>query len=106
MPSETVINTIGYCGGVFLGICAIPQLVVMWKNRSAHDVSGLWIICYIIGLSLTLVYMVMLSAWAGVISISVQVTLGVVLLVSKVLMDSGIVRPIALDGKKRDMEDL
>ncbi|KAL2915767.1 hypothetical protein HK105_204714 [Polyrhizophydium stewartii] len=82
-----------YVGGVFLSLCAIPQLVVMWQNRSAKDVSMLWILSYIIGLSFTLVYLLLLSAWAGAIPIMVQIALAFVVLVSKLLMDFGVVKP-------------
>ena len=37
----------------------------------------LWILCYTIGLVLTMTYMIMLNAWAGVIPIIVQVRVDV-----------------------------
>nr|KAJ3420051.1 hypothetical protein HK105_006167 [Polyrhizophydium stewartii] len=118
-----------YVGGVFLSLCIVPQLVVVWRHRvsalaslrphssllglraltgcthsparptacarmqSAEGVSLLWILSYLLGLSLTLVYMVMLSAWAGAVPVIAQLVLGSGLLASKGLMDAGVVKP-------------
>ncbi|EGF81318.1 expressed protein [Batrachochytrium dendrobatidis JAM81] len=100
MHSPSVINSFGYSGGVFLGLCAIPQLYVMWKNRSAKDVSMLWILCYTIGLVLTMTYMIMLNAWAGVIPIIVQIVLAIIVFISKLLMDYGVIKPKIISDKE------
>ncbi|KAI8925336.1 hypothetical protein BC831DRAFT_461655 [Entophlyctis helioformis] len=84
-----VTDALGIAGGILLSICAIPQLVVMWQNRSARDVSLLWISAYTGGLVLTLAYLTLLRAWAGAIPLVVETALGLAVLLSKVVLDRG-----------------
>ena len=47
--AETATLVCGYVGGVTLAICLVPQLFVMWRRRSADDISLPWLILYCIG---------------------------------------------------------
>ena len=77
----------GYIGGGVLAICTIPQIITMIKNQSAQDISMLWAVMYCVGLSATLVYMCLINALAGIISISIEVLLSIVIIVLKVTLD-------------------
>ncbi|KAI8925310.1 hypothetical protein BC831DRAFT_461516 [Entophlyctis helioformis] len=88
IPSE-VTTALGIIGGTLLSFCSIPQLVVMWKNRSARDVSMAWIVSLTLGLMVQSAYLILLEAWAGAIPLIVQVVLAVGVLGSKIVLDNG-----------------
>ncbi|KAI8910454.1 hypothetical protein EDD86DRAFT_181123, partial [Gorgonomyces haynaldii] len=77
----------GYAGGAVLAICTAPQIYVMIKNKSAKDVSLLYACLYLFGLTLTLVYMVLLEATAATITISFEVFLAIIVLILKLVLD-------------------
>jgi uncharacterized protein with PQ loop repeat len=49
-------NYIGYCGGIILSVCLIPQIFKVYKTKDAENISYLWQFLYIIGISLHLYY--------------------------------------------------
>jgi MtN3 and saliva related transmembrane protein len=77
----------GYTGGIFLSICTIPQIYLMYSTKSAKDVSLSYAILYFIGLSLTLVYLVLEEALAGVITMTFEVFLAAVVIALKLYLD-------------------
>jgi S-adenosylmethionine/arginine decarboxylase-like enzyme len=80
-------DILAYAGGVSLAICLIPQLHLIWKNRSAKDVSVSWTLFYIMGLSFTFAYLYLVGAFAGWLSIFPELCLTVFLLGSKIYLD-------------------
>lgn len=80
-------DVIAYIGGVLLAICLLPQLHIMWKNRSAADVAVSWTLLYISGLLLTFVYLIRIAALAGWISLLPEIILALVVLGSKFYLD-------------------
>lgn len=81
-------DAFGYAGGAVLATCAIPQIATMWRNKSAKGVSLIYASMYFVGLSLTLVYLILLGGFAGIITISIEVTLSAMILGSKIILDS------------------
>ena len=49
-------DIIGYTGGIVLSICLLPQIIQIYKTKHVEDISYLWQILYIIGVSLHLYY--------------------------------------------------
>jgi MtN3 and saliva related transmembrane protein len=49
-------DTIGYSGGVILSICLLPQIYKIIKTKHVDNISYIWQILYIIGISLHLYY--------------------------------------------------
>lgn len=47
----------GAFGGVLLSACLLPQLVRLYRTRSARDISYLYLIAYSLGLFLTFLYL-------------------------------------------------
>ena len=86
---ETVTaQVIGTLGGVALAVCSVPQAFVMWKNKSARDVSLSYTILYCIGLTLTLVYMILINALVAIITISFEVVIAYLVLALKIYYDA------------------
>jgi MtN3 and saliva related transmembrane protein len=77
----------GYTGGIFLSICTIPQIYLMYSTKSAKDVSLIYAILYFTGLSLTLVYLVLEEAFAGVVTMGFEVFLAGVIIGLKIYLD-------------------
>jgi len=50
------IDSIGYSGGIVLSICLIPQIYTIIKTKHVDNISYLWQILYIIGITLHLYY--------------------------------------------------
>ena len=51
---DNVVNSIGYSGGILLSLCLIPQIYKIIKTKHVDNISYLWQILYIIGISLHL----------------------------------------------------
>jgi uncharacterized protein with PQ loop repeat len=87
MVSTEFRDFLGIFGGVVLSICTIPQLWLMWKKRSAKDLSYLWMWMYLVGLSSTLAYLIVQNAYAAYIPASFEVFITIVMLISKFILD-------------------
>lgn len=84
----TFIDALGFIGGIILSICMLPQLTLMYKTKSAKDLSLLFTVLYSIGLVMTAVYMTLIRAWAGAIPVWIETLLAFVLLSGKIYLDS------------------
>lgn len=56
---------LGFAGGLLLAVCLAPELWHVYSTRSAEDLAWSWMLTYLIGLSLTMVYLLMEGALAG-----------------------------------------
>jgi uncharacterized protein with PQ loop repeat len=63
--SALLIDALGIAGGVILSICCVPQIYVIYKTKSAGDVSTTFTVLYFLGLLLSTIYMCLIHAWAG-----------------------------------------
>ena len=54
--TNTVVDSIGYSGGIVLSLCLIPQIYTIYKSKDVDNISYLWQILYILGVSLHLYY--------------------------------------------------
>lgn len=84
----------GYSGGILLSICSIPQVYLMYTTKSAKDVSIYYAVLFFIGLVLTLVYLILEEAVAGIITMSVEVLLSMVVILLKIYLDHFYVKPV------------
>lgn len=50
------VDTLGYSGGIILSICLIPQIYAIIKTKHVENISYIWQLLYIIGISLHLYY--------------------------------------------------
>ncbi|MBC8023925.1 MAG: SemiSWEET transporter [Burkholderiales bacterium] len=53
METSTIL---GYCAGFLTTVAFVPQVVKIWKARSAHDVSLPTFIAFTLGVALWLTY--------------------------------------------------
>lgn len=53
---DTITDIIGYAGGGILAVCLIPQIYQILKTKHVENISYLWQIMYLIGVSAHLYY--------------------------------------------------
>jgi MtN3 and saliva related transmembrane protein len=79
------IEIIGYIAGFLVAVALTPQVIKTWKTKSARDISVVWSIILMTGLSLWVVYAIVNRilplAIFGVIEFSLALTLFVFKLV-------------------------
>lgn len=51
-----MIEVIGWVGAICFSICAIPQAIKSWQTKSAKDLSSAFLILWVLGEILTLIY--------------------------------------------------
>jgi uncharacterized protein with PQ loop repeat len=66
-------NIIGWIGSVCLALCGIPQAVKTIQTRSAGDISIMFLLLWLIGEVLTLVYIVPKLDWPLLFNYSVNI---------------------------------
>jgi MtN3 and saliva related transmembrane protein len=76
-------DLIGYLAGVAMAISLSPQVIKVWKTRSARDISLAWVIIYVIGLSLWVLYGILIQALPMMIFSSVELAFALALLALK-----------------------
>ena len=54
--TNQIVNYLGYSGGIILSICLLPQIYKIIKTKQVDNISYLWQLLYIIGISLHLYY--------------------------------------------------
>lgn len=47
---------IGWIGAFLFAVCAVPQVVKTWRSKSASDLSWLFLLFWLFGELLTLIY--------------------------------------------------
>jgi MtN3 and saliva related transmembrane protein len=87
MTYSWVTEVFGYTGGIVLSICTIPQIIQIFKTKCAKDISIWFAVLYSLGLSLTFVYMVLIGALAGIITMAFETILSFVVIGSKLYFD-------------------
>mmetsp|Transcript_23368 Transcript_23368/g.57997 ORF Transcript_23368/g.57997 Transcript_23368/m.57997 type:complete len:125 (-) Transcript_23368:79-453(-) len=89
-PSLTMVNwdIPGYIGGGILAVCVVPQIIKVFRTRSAKDISFLWSAMYILGLVLTTVYLIGIGATAGYVGTLIEIAVAVFLVLTKIYFDS------------------
>lgn len=83
-----MIELFGYIGGSILAFQHIPQIVKIWYNRSAHDLSSAFICFNILGLILMLVYAISTEDYPIAIPVGFSLVFSIVLGMSKSYIDS------------------
>lgn len=78
---------IGYIGGALLAACLFPQFYLIYCTGSARDISLGWTILYVVGLSFSLAYLVLLEALAGWVSMLIELVFACLLLGIKIWYD-------------------
>jgi uncharacterized protein with PQ loop repeat len=72
-------DILGIVGGLILGVCLVPEIHLIIKQRSADDVSYTWLALYLLGLVTQLAYLIIVEALVGWATILVEIS-GVILI--------------------------
>ena len=84
-PAASVVPLIGYLAGALTTLAYVPQIVHVWRTRSARDLSMLMLLSLTGGVLAWLVYGVALRAWPIIVANAVALVLAVTLVVLKLV---------------------
>ena len=84
MNNDFIFKIIGLVGGIFLGICLMPQVYKTIKTNSTKDISLIWQILCLIGLSLLYVYALYFNLWSLYIPATFEITCIIILIIYKI----------------------
>jgi MtN3 and saliva related transmembrane protein len=79
------IELIGICAGICTTVSFIPQILQIWRTRSASSISFPMYIIFSIGVSLWIIYGTLMHATAVVLANSVTLVLSISILVMKII---------------------
>ena len=57
MSNISLIDILAFLGGILLSGCLIPQIYKTYKTKDVENISIYWQVLYIIGLSMSTIYM-------------------------------------------------
>jgi len=75
---------IGLVAGTLTTLSFVPQLMKTIRTRRTQDMSGVWLTCYICGLTLWLIYGLLLPSMPIILANSVSLLLTLPILVIKI----------------------
>ena len=78
---------LGYLGGGILCVQSVPQVIKVWRSRSAKDISYISLLTYLIGGSLTIAYGVLIGQPPIYATLAFSMTTVSTLLCSKVYFE-------------------
>ena len=81
-------DALGFIGGVILSICLLPQLIKMFRKKSAKEISLSFTLLFFTGLLLSALYMTLIKAYAGAIPIWVETFFSMILMMGKIYFDT------------------
>lgn len=74
---------LGYLAGTLTTIAFVPQLVKIWRSKSADDVSLAMFLIFTTGVTLWLLYGLLIGAWPVIVANAVTLVLACAILVLK-----------------------
>lgn len=78
---------IGFMAATLTTIAFVPQVIKVWKTRSARDVSLGMYALFTIGVALWLIYGLLIGSWPVIVANSITLILAGMVLVMKVKFD-------------------
>jgi len=79
-----LVELVGYCAGTLTTISFLPQVIKAWKSRSTKDISLSMFLMFTTGVSLWLVYGIMIYDIPIIVANTVTVILAAAILAMKV----------------------
>ncbi len=79
---------IGYSAGLLTTLSFLPQVVRAYRTRSCRDLSWPWLVVFILGLGLWLLYGVILTNWPMIFANIITLTFCFALVWMKLRYDS------------------
>lgn len=80
---NTSATAIGFFAAILTTISFLPQVVKVWQSRSAKDVSLVMYLLFSLGVSLWLIYGLLLHSWPIILSNLITLILAGVVLAMK-----------------------
>ena len=74
------IDLIGYLAGSLT-----PQVIKSWRTKSTKDISVIWTLIYLTGLTLWIIYGIGIASFPIIITITIEALLALSLLILKLL---------------------
>lgn len=74
------IKTIGFLAGLLTTISFLPQVIKTYQTKRADDFNLLFLLLFLCGISLWLVYGIMIHEWPIILANSVTIVLNIILL--------------------------
>lgn len=84
---NTYATTIGFIAATLTTIAFIPQVMKVWKTRSARDVSLGMYALFTMGVAMWLVYGLLIESWPVIVANGITLLLAGAVLVMKVKFD-------------------
>lgn len=78
------IELIGYLAGTLTTLAFVPQLLLVWRRKQAHDISYLWLATFASGVISWEVYGLLIFSWPVILANAVTLALVVAILALKV----------------------
>ena len=79
----TTATALGYAAAICTTLSFVPQVLRVWRTRSANDISGAMYGLFVFGLALWIAYGVMLRSWPIVIANVVTIVLASIIMLLK-----------------------
>ena len=83
----TLTDTIGFISATFTTIAFIPQVLRVWKTKSARDVSLGMYALFNIGVALWLCYGLLIESWPIIVANCITLLLAGAVMVMKLIFD-------------------
>ena len=81
MNSNT--TAIGFIAAIFTTASFLPQVLIVWRTRSAKDVSLVMYLLFLAGVALWLTYGILIESWPVILSNLITLILAGAVLVMK-----------------------
>jgi MtN3 and saliva related transmembrane protein len=79
-----LVTGIGLLAGTMTTLSFVPQLLRTWRLRRAHDMSGWWLASFMTGITLWLIYGILLPSMPIIVANSATLALIMPILAMKV----------------------
>lgn len=79
-----LVTVIGLAAGTLTTLSFVPQLLRTWRLRRAHDMSGWWLASFMTGITLWLIYGILLPSMPIIVANSATLALIMPILAMKV----------------------
>jgi len=89
-------DIIGLAAGVFTTFSAVPQIIKVYRYKSAADISALYVLMFLAGCGLWLIYGIIDGLLPVIFWNTLAVTLNLILLIGKMKYSRGVRRPGSL----------
>lgn len=83
-------DAVGLIAGSLTTLAFLPQLLKTWRSRSAEDISSSWLVTFTVGISLWLLYGILIRSVPVILSNSVTLVLTLMILYFKLIFRSDI----------------